>query len=39
MTGLYDGILLSIGEQPQAVVSDGSCLLRPRKPMDEERIV
>ena len=39
VTGLDDGVLLLVGEQTKAVVSDGCGFLGPRKAMDEEGIV
>ena len=39
VTSLDDGVLLLVGEQTKAVVSDGCRFLGPRKAMDEEGIV
>ena len=39
VAGLYDRVLLLVGEQTKAVVSDGCSFFGPRKAVDEERIV
>ena len=39
VAGLDDRVLLLVGEQAKAVVSDGCGFLGPRKAVDEERIV